>query len=152
MSRHCTAGGFSPCCQLILLPETCVPLADGGISSSVCACCAQGVNLADVSCRGSVRLYSDFYESDIIVASPLALATKLSEDEEEGEQHWHLRYACPGLAFRRCPLLCKFPQRVTVTIVCQLPCAATSARMLAPRCLLVCWPLCMHAHARLPQA
>lgn len=38
-------------------------------------------------CRGSVRLYSDFYESDIIVASPLALATKLSEDEEEGEQH-----------------------------------------------------------------
>lgn len=38
-----------------------------------------------VVCRGSVRLYSDFYESDIIVASPLALATKLSEDEEEGE-------------------------------------------------------------------
>lgn len=37
-------------------------------------------------CRGSVRLYSDFYESDIIVASPLALATKLSEDEEEGGQ------------------------------------------------------------------
>ncbi len=36
-------------------------------------------------CRGSVRLYSDFYESDIIVASPLALATKLTEDEEEGE-------------------------------------------------------------------
>lgn len=35
--------------------------------------------------RGSVRLYSDFYESDIIVASPLALATKLTEDEEEGE-------------------------------------------------------------------
>ncbi|DBA80702.1 TPA: hypothetical protein ACH3X1_007943 [Trebouxia sp. C0004] len=34
--------------------------------------------------RGSVRLYSDFYESDIIVASPLALATKLIEDEEEG--------------------------------------------------------------------
>ncbi|DBA68662.1 TPA: hypothetical protein ACH3X2_013458 [Trebouxia sp. C0005] len=34
--------------------------------------------------RGSVRLYSDFYESDIIVASPLALATKLTEDEEEG--------------------------------------------------------------------
>ena len=58
--------------------------------------------LADVSCRGSVRLYSDFYESDIIVASPLALATKLSEDEEEGEQQWHLQYACPGLAFRRC--------------------------------------------------
>ena len=38
-------------------------------------------------CRGSVRLYSDFYESDIIVASPLALATKLSEDAEEGA--WH---------------------------------------------------------------
>lgn len=36
-------------------------------------------------CRGSVRLYSDFYESDIIVASPLALATKLTEDEEEGK-------------------------------------------------------------------
>lgn len=35
-------------------------------------------------CRGSVRLYSDFYESDIIVASPLALATKLTEEEEEG--------------------------------------------------------------------
>lgn len=37
------------------------------------------------ACRGSVRLYSDFYESDIIIASPLALATKMSEDEEEGE-------------------------------------------------------------------
>lgn len=34
-------------------------------------------------CRGSVRLYADFYESDIIVASPLALATKLTEGEEE---------------------------------------------------------------------
>ena len=33
--------------------------------------------------RGSVRLYADFYESDIIVASPLALATKLTEGEEE---------------------------------------------------------------------
>lgn len=34
-------------------------------------------------CRGSVRLYADFYESDIIVASPLALATKITEGEEE---------------------------------------------------------------------
>ena len=31
-----------------------------------------------------MRLYSDFYESDIIVASPLALATKLTEEEDEG--------------------------------------------------------------------
>ena len=43
-----------------------------------------------VVCRGSVRLYSDFYESDIIVASPLALATKLSEDAEEGTLHQRL--------------------------------------------------------------
>ena len=49
-----------------------------------------------------MRLYSDFYESDIIVASPLALATKLSEDEEEGEQH--------------CICICKFLLRATVRI------------------------------------
>lgn len=30
-----------------------------------------------------MRLYADFYESDIIVASPLALATKITEGEEE---------------------------------------------------------------------
>ena len=48
----------------------------------------QQCTIGGVVCRGSVRLYSDFYESDIIVASPLALATKLSEDEEEGEQLW----------------------------------------------------------------
>ncbi len=49
-------------------------------------------------CRGSVRLYSDFYESDIIVASPLALATKLTEEEEEGEptdvHPFHVSMAC----------------------------------------------------------
>ena len=30
-----------------------------------------------------MRLYADFYESDIIVASPLALATKLAEEDEQ---------------------------------------------------------------------
>lgn len=29
--------------------------------------------------RGSIRLYTDFYDSDILVASPLALSTKLEE-------------------------------------------------------------------------
>ena len=33
---------------------------------------------------GAVRLYADFYQSDIIVASPLALATALQEAETEG--------------------------------------------------------------------
>ena len=29
--------------------------------------------------RGSVKLYADFLDSDIIVASPLAIATKIDE-------------------------------------------------------------------------
>lgn len=35
--------------------------------------------------RGAVRLYSDFYQSDIIVASPLGLATRLGEAPAEGD-------------------------------------------------------------------
>ena len=34
--------------------------------------------------RGAARLYSDFYQSDVLVLSPLALATKLSDSEKEG--------------------------------------------------------------------
>lgn len=34
--------------------------------------------------RGSVRLYTDFFQSDIIIASPLALATKLNEVGTKG--------------------------------------------------------------------
>ena len=36
------------------------------------------------ACRGAVKLYSDFLQSDVVVASPIALATKLSE-ESDGE-------------------------------------------------------------------
>jgi len=32
---------------------------------------------------GAVRLYTDFYQSDVLIASPLALATKLSEAEKD---------------------------------------------------------------------
>jgi U3 small nucleolar RNA-associated protein 25 len=35
--------------------------------------------------RGSVKLFSDLYQSDIIVASPIALATKIAEDAKKGE-------------------------------------------------------------------
>ena len=35
--------------------------------------------------RGAVRLFSEFYQSDIIVASPLAVATLLGEPPAEGE-------------------------------------------------------------------
>lgn len=31
-----------------------------------------------------MRLFSEFYQSDIIIASPVALATKLAEGEEGG--------------------------------------------------------------------
>ena len=68
-------------------------------------------------CRGSVRLYSDFYESDIIVASPLALATKLSEDEEEGEQRQH---TCAGLIAKQgisVPLWSKFLQNLSKSLL-----------------------------------
>ena len=37
--------------------------------------------------RGAVRLYTDFFQSDIIVASPLALATKLGEGPGEDGLH-----------------------------------------------------------------
>lgn len=37
-----------------------------------------------VLCRGAVRLFADFFQSDIIVASPIALATKQGEAEKEG--------------------------------------------------------------------
>ena len=36
-------------------------------------------------CRGAVKLYSDFLQSDIVVASPIALATKLSDEQKEEE-------------------------------------------------------------------
>ena len=36
-------------------------------------------------CRGAVKLYSDFLQSDIVVASPIALATKLSDEQMEEE-------------------------------------------------------------------
>ena len=33
----------------------------------------------EAGCRGAVKLYADFFEADILVASPLALATLLLE-------------------------------------------------------------------------
>ena len=36
-------------------------------------------------CRGQVKLYSDFFQSDIIVASPIALATKLADKDSPEE-------------------------------------------------------------------
>ena len=38
--------------------------------------------MTDLWHRGSVRLYAEFYDSDIIVASPLALASLLKEGKE----------------------------------------------------------------------
>lgn len=37
--------------------------------------------------RGAARLFSDFYDSDILVCSPLALATKLEEAPADGAPH-----------------------------------------------------------------
>ncbi|KAI8107879.1 hypothetical protein M9435_002906 [Picochlorum sp. BPE23] len=36
--------------------------------------------------RGSIRLFTDFYDSDILVASPLALATKLEEGSKSKDE------------------------------------------------------------------
>ena len=36
--------------------------------------------------RGSIRLYTDFYDSDILVASPLALSTKLEEGSKTKDE------------------------------------------------------------------
>lgn len=43
-----------------------------------------GLASSSAGCRGAIKLYSDFLQSDIIVASPIALATKLSDEVEEG--------------------------------------------------------------------
>ena len=37
------------------------------------------MQILQAGCRGAVKLYADFFEADILVASPLALATLLSE-------------------------------------------------------------------------
>ena len=33
-------------------------------------------------CRGAMKLFADFYEADIIVASPLAISTLLAEQKD----------------------------------------------------------------------
>ena len=38
------------------------------------------------ACRGAVKLYADFFQSDIIVASPIALATKQAEVEGKSQE------------------------------------------------------------------
>ena len=35
-----------------------------------------------IVCRGAMKLFADFYEADIIVASPLAISTLLAEHKE----------------------------------------------------------------------
>lgn len=37
------------------------------------------------TCRGAVKLYADFLQADIIVASPIALATLLAEPDQDAE-------------------------------------------------------------------
>ena len=46
------------------------------------SCCWQHSRELACPCRGSVRLYTEFFDSDIIVASPLALASQLGEGKE----------------------------------------------------------------------
>ena len=37
-------------------------------------------------CRGQIRLFADFFQSDIIVASPIALATRQAEAEADAPE------------------------------------------------------------------
>ena len=37
-------------------------------------------------CRGAVKLYADFFQSDFLVASPIALATKQAEVEGKSDE------------------------------------------------------------------
>lgn len=71
------------------------------IAKNVAACPSPGTDYksaallqSDISCdieghllcRGAVKLYADFFQSDVIVASPIALATKQAEAGERAPE------------------------------------------------------------------
>ena len=59
-----------------------LPPASGG-SEGVCTPQAPEQH-CEALCRGAVRLFAEFYQADVIIASPLGLATALSAADAEG--------------------------------------------------------------------
>jgi U3 small nucleolar RNA-associated protein 25 len=47
---------------------------------TICGCLSPFFRLGIRITRGQIKLFADFLQSDIIIASPVALATKLAED------------------------------------------------------------------------
>lgn len=60
------------------------------------------VDIREHSCRGAVKLYADFYQSDIIVASPVALATKQTDADSQTLQDLAFLSSIEVLVAARC--------------------------------------------------
>lgn len=49
---------------------------------SACSACRALATAADLHVQ--VKLFTDFYQSDVIVASPLAIATRIADERDDG--------------------------------------------------------------------
>lgn len=58
-----------------------------------------------LDCRGAIKLFADFFQSDIIVASPLGLVTKQAEGGEESTDNLDFLSSIEIAVLPRCDVL-----------------------------------------------